>query len=95
VHTLENIVSKVIIYNTGAAKVFQTSVIHNYRELVYQFYNVNTQNYYIQASGGDPMQTWIQFAPEHYVIEEPYFYTSKFRLLPDKYAFLISQYQQP
>jgi hypothetical protein len=38
---------------------------------------------------------WIQFAPEHYVIKESYIYTTKFRLLPDIYAFLISQYQKP
>jgi hypothetical protein len=95
VTTLENMVSKVISYYAGAAKVLQTSATNVNRELAFQFYNVNTHNYYIQATGGDPLTHWVQFAPEHYVIEELYFYTSKFRLLLDRYAFLISQYQQP
>jgi hypothetical protein len=91
VPTLENMVSKVIKYNA----ILQTADVQAGEELAFQFYNVNTKNYYSRTNNGNPVDHWIQFAPEHYVIEEAYFYTSKFRLLPDRYAFLISQYQQP
>jgi hypothetical protein len=73
VPTLENMVSKIISYDAGANKILQTSCKHVNRELAFQFYNVNTHNYYVQATAGDPITHWIQFAPEHYVIEETYF----------------------
>jgi hypothetical protein len=83
-------VSKVFSWHIAGAIVYQANCTHVNRELAFQFYNVNTKNYYVQAISGDPTAHWIQFSPEHFIIEESYFYTSKFRLLPDRYAFLIS-----
>jgi hypothetical protein len=96
VPTLENMVSEVITWDENAVGfIYSNNCTHVNRELSFQFYNVNTHNYFNKTDAGDPAGNWIQFTPEHYIIEEPYFYTFKFRLLPDRYAFLISQYQQP
>jgi hypothetical protein len=74
----------------GAAKMVQANCMYLNRELAFQFYNVNNHNYYVQILNGDPTTHWVQFSPDHYIIDESHFYTSKFRLLPNRYAFLVS-----
>ncbi|GMO12710.1 MAG: hypothetical protein Ta2E_01230 [Mycoplasmoidaceae bacterium] len=92
VPTLQNMVNKVAWFNVNNAanNIPQATCSHANREPAFQFYNVGTRHYYVQAAANDPRTTWIMFTPSVYEIKNTYFYSSSFKLIRDRYTSLVS-----
>jgi hypothetical protein len=88
VPTIDNMIMKVIENNN-----IDTNT-HINKEMAYQYYGVGTPCYYPVAAVADPSATWIMLTPQSYKITRANFYTSQFKLIPDRYILLVSQFSQ-
>jgi hypothetical protein len=63
------------------------------KEAAFQCYNVETDCYYPSTAAADnPKATSIKLTPLSSKINSDKFYTSQFKLIPDRYISLISQF---
>jgi hypothetical protein len=90
---LENMIIKVISIDVGAGAGQQTTNLctHIRKSAAFQFYGVGNPCYY-SVGVTDPILTWLKFTPQSYTINKANFYTSQFRLIPDRYISLASQF---
>jgi hypothetical protein len=71
--------------------VATTQYNHARRSTAFQCYRVGNACYYY-VDGTDPLTQWIMLTPQSYVIREANFYTSQFKLIPDRYISFTSQF---
>jgi hypothetical protein len=89
VPTLDNMIMKVIDYNG----VNQYTCIDVAKQACFQCYGVRTHCMFTTANNAAPA-AWIQLVPQSYTIHSANFYTSKFKLITDRYISLASQFSQ-
>ena len=68
-----------------------TQCTHARKSAAFQTYGVGNAVYY-SIDGTDPLTQWIMLTPQSYTIHKANYYTSQFKLIPDRYISLASQF---
>jgi hypothetical protein len=64
---------------------------HLRKSAAYQTYGVGNAVFY-SVDGTDPLTQWIMLTPQSFTIKKANYYTSQFKLIPDRYISLASQF---
>jgi hypothetical protein len=89
VPTLDNMIMKVLDYNN----IDQYTCSNVSKQGAFQCYGIGTPCMFTQAAANAP-NTSITLIPQAYTIHTANFYTSQFKLIPDRYISLASQFSQ-
>jgi hypothetical protein len=74
-------------------RISQLACSHTSKQKVYQCYGIGSKVPYTTATA-NAAADWVKLTPQSYKITSANFYSSQFKLIPDRYMSLVAQFSQ-